>query len=97
MAKGEPIYRPKGRAKEYAAWALNYYDKCTGGCGYCYCDGLWPGFSQGVVEEIGTRKAFTFERLDRQLETFEAGPGEFVQLCFAGDPYCGAEAARKRK
>ena len=85
------IYRPKGRAKEYAAYALNYYDKCTGGCKYCYCDGLWPGFSHGITEEIGTRKAFSFDKLERELKTFKAEPGEYVQLCFAGDPYCAAE------
>lgn len=30
------IYRPKGRAGEYAEWACNLYDGCTHGCRYCY-------------------------------------------------------------
>jgi DNA repair photolyase len=86
-----PIYRPKGRAREYAPLALNYYDGCSGGCLYCYTEGLWPGFSTKAPEEIGVRKGFKFEALEEQLKTFHPGPLEYVLLSFAGDPYCPSE------
>lgn len=30
------IYRPKGKAAEYAKWACNFYVGCSNGCEYCY-------------------------------------------------------------
>lgn len=35
--KGKAIYRPTGRAKEYAQWACNFYTGCSNNCSYCYC------------------------------------------------------------
>ena len=34
---GKAIYRPKGKAGEYARWAANLYVGCSNGCSYCYC------------------------------------------------------------
>ncbi len=31
------IYRPKGKAGEYAAWVCNFYNGCSNDCQYCYC------------------------------------------------------------
>lgn len=31
------IYRPKGKAGEYAGWACNFYTGCSNDCQYCYC------------------------------------------------------------
>jgi DNA repair photolyase len=86
-----PIYRPKGRAREYAPLALNYYDGCSGGCLYCYTEGLWPGYSTKTRTEIGVRKGFKLSALEEQLKTFHPGPLEYVLLNFAGDPYSPAE------
>lgn len=33
---GKIIYQPKGKAQEYAKWAANFYNGCTGLCTYCY-------------------------------------------------------------
>ena len=36
------IYKPKGAAKEYGAWACNLYNGCSHHCDYCYCKrGVW--------------------------------------------------------
>lgn len=31
------IYKPKGKAGEYAEWACNLYVGCSNNCSYCYC------------------------------------------------------------
>lgn len=34
--KGKAIYKPAGKAAEYAEWACNFYVGCSNGCTYCY-------------------------------------------------------------
>jgi len=34
---GKAIYRPAGKAGEYAEYACNFYNGCSNGCEYCYC------------------------------------------------------------
>lgn len=34
---GKAIYKPKGKAGEYAEWACNLYVGCSNDCSYCYC------------------------------------------------------------
>jgi len=36
MFKGKAIYKPAGKAKEYAEWACNFYVGCSSECTYCY-------------------------------------------------------------
>ncbi len=33
---GKVIYKPTGKASEYAEWACNFYVGCNNGCDYCY-------------------------------------------------------------
>lgn len=35
--KGKALYQPKGKAKEYSPWAVNFYTGCSNDCDYCYC------------------------------------------------------------
>ena len=37
MFKGKAIYKPSGKAGEYAQWACNYFVGCSNDCDYCYC------------------------------------------------------------
>ncbi len=37
MTKGKAIYRPAGKAGEYAEFACNFYNGCSNNCDYCYC------------------------------------------------------------
>lgn len=34
---GKAIYKPKGKAGEYATWACNFFTGCSNDCQYCYC------------------------------------------------------------
>lgn len=36
MFNGKALYQPKGKAGEYSAWAVNFYNGCSNGCSYCY-------------------------------------------------------------
>jgi len=81
------IYRPKGRAGEYADWACNPYRGCPHGCAYC--------FSPDVLRRTGiTRYQFRRDleirknivaRVQRDLKKV---PEEImVHLSFTCDPY----------
>ncbi len=80
----KPIYRPKGKAAEYAEWALNIYTGCTNGCEYCYApkvlrksreDFASASVREGIVAAV-----------ERQL-TGGAFEDKMIHLCFTCDPY----------
>lgn len=35
--KGKALYKPEGKAGEYARWACNLFNGCSNDCSYCYC------------------------------------------------------------
>ena len=83
-----PIYEPKGKAKEYADFALNIYNGCPHKCPYC--------FSPLVLRK--DRKEFHLnaeprenivEKTKNQLESWrEQGiMGRTIELCFTCDPF----------
>ena len=79
------IYQPKGRAREYAPWALNYYRGCDHGCAYCY----GPSVLRMDRAEFHTTAAPRRDAL-RQIErSAKAASGhvERVLLSFTHDPY----------
>lgn len=43
------IYKPKGKAGEYAQYAVNFYTGCSNGCDYCYC-------KRGVLKSVWADK-----------------------------------------
>lgn len=78
------IYKPKGRALEYAELALNIYNGCHNGCHYCYV----PRIMHRTPEEFRRVK----DRLDRRMgevwrEIDSQSTARYVLLCFACDPY----------
>lgn len=55
------IYKPKGKAGEYAEWACNLYVGCSNNCSYCYCKkGVLSHAMGGPVAKL--KSCFTDER-----------------------------------
>ncbi len=91
------IYRPSGKAYEFAHWALNHYWGCPGGCLYCY----GPAFCHTTPERFHgspyARKG-VLEGLAKELPAF-TGTVDPIMLSFICDPYqdldIGLELTRK--
>ena len=80
----KPIYKPKGKAGEYAEYAVNIYTGCPHGCAYCYS----PRILRKTKEEFANckpRKDIA-ESVKRQLKR-TGMRGEVIHLCFTCDPY----------
>ena len=67
--KGKAIYSPKGKAGEYAKYAVNFYVGCSNDCTYCYCKRGILGHDMGAPV-AALKKCFKDETHARQ--TFEA-------------------------
>lgn len=85
------IYKPKGKAGEYAEWACNLYVGCSNNCSYCYCKRGVLAHAMGAPEAT-LKKCFkdegdalhTFEReLDKNLEELKQSSLFFT---FSSDP-----------
>lgn len=68
------IYKPKGKAGEYAEWACNLYVGCSNNCSYCYCKRGVLGHVMGAPEAT-LKKCFQDEKdaekvFARELEKF---------------------------
>ena len=81
------IYQPKGRAREYADWALNIYRSCSHACTYCYVPNTLRTkrkvYNQGDI----VLKKFSLAGIERELKNGQH-KGHLVHLSFIGDPYC---------
>ena len=78
------IYEPRGRAREYSPWALNYYNGCDHGCRYCYV----PAIKKQTREEYGARVSARKDVIAHLIGDLKSGVNKQVLLSFAGDPYC---------
>lgn len=61
------IYRPKGKAGEYAQFACNFYTGCSNDCQYCYC-------KRGVMSKVWSttpRLKKCFKDEDDAIATFK--------------------------
>jgi len=70
------IYKPKGRAREYAKLALNLYSQCGHGCTYCW-DKDKEGYGAVKLGKAGKRV-----RVDIK--------SSFMNVIFTG-PSCGVK------
>ena len=85
------IYKPKGKAGEYAEWACNLYVGCSNDCSYCYCKrGVLAHAMGGPVPKLKS----CFRDEDHALEVFikelEANLAELQKsslfFTFSSDP-----------
>lgn len=80
-----PIYEPRGKAKEYGDYALNIYTGCPHRCYYCFAPNVLKRdreeFHSHVEPRIGIVEA-TKKQLEREHIT-----GKLIHLCFTCDPY----------
>lgn len=86
------IYKPAGRANEYAEWALNVYKGCAHGCVYCYAAGIAARFKQcksrlAFHENITVKKTFSLKQLRRDAKRLAPQINSCVLLSFSTDPY----------
>lgn len=80
-----PIYEPKGRAKEYGDLAINIYTGCPHRCYYCFAPQVLHREREAFHGHVEPRKNIVQE-VERQLER-EKITGKLIHLCFTCDPY----------
>ena len=80
-----PIYEPKGKAKEYGDLALNIYTGCPHRCPYCYAPRVLKKDKE-IFHSIVEPRVDIVEATRRQLERQHI-TGKTIHLCFTCDPY----------
>lgn len=81
----KPIYKPKGKAKEYGDYALNIYTGCPHRCWYCFAPGVLRKDKEKFWSEVKPRDNIV-EATRKQLEK-EGITDQLIHLCFTCDPY----------
>lgn len=81
----QPIYKPRGRAKEYGDYALNIYTGCPHRCYYCFSPSVLRKDRDVFHSCVEPRKDIV-EATKKQIA--ESGmTGMIIHLCFSCDPY----------
>lgn len=80
----KPIYKPKGRAREYSDLAVNIYTGCNHGCIYCYAPRVLHKTREAFVTV--QPRAGIVEAVKRQIHR-ETMSTRTIMLCFTCDPY----------
>ena len=89
------IYEPRGRAREYSPFAMNYFKGCDHGCRYCYVPRMMKVFnSQYCHDDVSVNMAGLWKEAERFSKSKNCGSQ--VLLSFTGDPYCGLESGETR-
>lgn len=89
---GKAIYSPKGKAGEYAKYAVNFYVGCSNDCTYCYCKRGILGHAMGAPV-AALKKCFKNElhALDVFKKELEANKEELRKhglfFTFTSDPF----------
>ena len=91
-----PIYKPKGAAKEYGELALNIYTGCPHRCFYCFAPQVLHCNREQFYTVVKPRPGIV-EAVREQLE-HTGLTGKTVHLCFTCDPYpTGHDSAPTRE
>lgn len=77
------IYVPKGKAGEYADFALNLYKGCNHGCTYCYAPSVVHRSREDFHGNVSLREGL-LDKLRKEAIDYS---GKKVFLCFTCDPY----------
>lgn len=81
------IYEPKGRAREYALWAVNIYSGCVHGCRYCFAPAAIRRERSDFHQNVMPRKNIK-EQLQNEAEKLSStNKGAKILLSFTTDPY----------
>lgn len=81
----KPIYKPKGRAKEYGDYAINIYTGCPHRCFYCFAPSVLRKDREVFHSHVEPREGIV-EAVKRQIEK-EGIKNKLIHLCFTCDPY----------
>lgn len=81
----KPIYKPKGKAKEYGDYAINIYTGCPHRCFYCFAPNVLHRDRETFHSVVEPRPNIVEETI-KQLER-EQIKDKLIHLCFTCDPY----------
>ncbi len=81
------IYKPKGRAGEYAKLALNIYSSCEHGCKYCYVPKILRRKKEEFHTNIKVRDNILSLAEEDAYKLLKEGCKDRILLCFTCDPY----------
>ena len=84
------LYKPKGKALEYAGVALSVYSGCPGGCWYCYVPAILHRTRQDFHGSAVARPQLLRD-LCYDLTRLRGDLG-MVHMCFTCDPYPAVES-----
>lgn len=93
-----PIYVPKGKAREYGELAINIYKGCTNACTYCYGSKMMRMTHDAFIEESKPREEIVLSvktNLEKGYVSSKEADGtkrielkdKLIHLCFTCDPY----------
>jgi len=85
------IYEPKGKAREYSPYALNYYKGCSHDCLYCYVPKMFNRFDSNYKHEIVELRKSIPDILKSVELSAKKHNGKQVLLNFTSDPYNSLE------
>lgn len=87
------IYRPAGRALEYADLAVNLFRGCNHSCAYCFAPSVLRMKKDEFHAAVTPRKDILY-KLERDARVLQKqGEKRKVLLCFTCDPYPDDEQA----
>jgi DNA repair photolyase len=86
------IYKPQGKAGEYAALACNLYKGCDHGCTYCYAPNILHVEREQFIKPT-IRNENLLDVLEQEAKALT--PKEPILLCFTCDPYCHFDEKEK--